>query len=1842
MNRLAKSIAKLIQDRMARYLEGEEIRLIFHGPPTEILEGVFEELAGSDFQVQRLLVVQGLPSGDANPPIGESGRCDHNHLLDLRNSPSRPAFLALVEPGLHSIRSITSTSDEFGISQEGNGASVRFEDWWEDAFVQELVKTGLSAAGIQGDDLQNSLELAKLAANAFDDMDRDRSRRSNAWYFLSRLHSITDGPGSLSVPARVAMACGVPHSDDGMLSARDQGSVIGKISDAMADGFGAGIRNAQAGASINDAASLDDFLCHLMSSCDVPTTFERATRYFYSPSKALQLDEPPEWWRQLTTKKWLELLAEDSPEQADIKFHCSNILLELPRGMPVLVEGNVEFTFDSPEPEFHGVKVDLARSRASIGSLEMGPKLVVYEDEQIPEHASPIRYVASADGFKPSAIRLISLEKWKPGILVACRQSRKMSYPKKPRGKGKNQPDFESTLTLPGKGQYELLVFSPSNVSVNEVAFVMSEDSFGSGSGSVEKEELPVDKGGALKHFIQLEVEASCQVEIQFERMDIQGTASIETVRVYLTVEDVPEKGCRGMLERLIILNRRMVESSEKPVIQINRNELSTTLQDWIISKETVHESFQPIVLANDYEKSWTHKEWGKGKGPVFSLGNFLHDPRPDFDEFDPPAEFLESRRRIAERVRGKDLNGLFESAELGEWYDRDPVFATAVESYIESYAAWLSASPELACWVDVALVCSLGQDEDTISPTPDAVLLSPLHPARVGWHVLAQRVLREADESGKPCPAVSVLDPDCVPDLLTLFLNLPAGLKKVQFLSVENSTDYWSVLWNGDRLQQLPQRSAIAPFGNNFGIRVGGISASFTAGQVMRALDDISGLLSAKPRISLVVDGSDGNSDSCNEGIVSWGNSRLGKGRDRKRLAPAGLRTLDVFDHRSARQRPDDAIIANISEDTGNRVRWFDKQPANMTPDLGVIAQLDIAEPSAIEVKERSPLGFGGLLRHRIRRQLPAAFMSETRQCKPAEAFEDAFANKVAACISSLESQGDTRTGISFAPNVHAIERMLERRDAQFVATSSSAVDPAAFLGGWLKEAYLWDYDLPSYSRRSGDTNGYYLLSKVKMADLDALGRAISRLPNCDGMGRELVREMLHEIARRGIPTVRGMSGEDTGSTGDLGVFVAARLLQDNFRPKGGFEGLVPVLEGEGEEDASLCLIVPVDPFQGFLDDLAKSMVGKSKDASLSRPDLLSIGVRIQGEDVRIHLTAIEVKCYPDSTFPHGSIGPALKQAKNLSRLLSGMLPHDGQPIAWALGFQHLLLSIVNFGMRVYSQNQGLWDREALWTRLHEKICSAILSPQNCISVDARGRLVFVDNCARSGVKDEDGDGFYETINISSSDAGKIVSGDPEELFGQVRAKIGRWDLLPEIDKPSGNATAMQGDGPLVVDTIDEPEPQPDHESASNDESDNEVETISSAKNGTVEISEVTSSTGEVKEEVGVKPTTAQGESTESNGVRLAVGRTINSFQPRQLSLNISDTKLNQLNMGVVGDLGTGKTQLLKSLIYQIASSGPDNRGTPPRFLIFDYKRDYSDPKFVEATGAKVVKPHRLPLNLFDTSGIGESLSPWLDRFRFFTDVLDKIYSGIGPVQRGKLKVAVQTAYQSCLPGQQPTLYDVHSAYTTILDGKSDSPMAIIDDLVDMEVFARNQAETVPFDEFLDGVVVVSLDAFGQDDRSKNMLVAVMLNMFYENMLKTEKKPFEGTDPQLRAIDTFLLVDEADNIMKYEFAVLRNLLLQGREFGTGIILASQYLRHFKVNATDYREPLLTWFVHKVPNITPNELSALGLSTNNAEAAIQVKSLEVHEFLYKSHDVSGEVIRGNPFFEIMEQLKNSG
>jgi len=143
-----------------------------------------------------------------------------------------------------------------------------------------------------------------------------------------------------------------------------------------------------------------------------------------------------------------------------------------------------------------------------------------------------------------------------------------------------------------------------------------------------------------------------------------------------------------------------------------------------------------------------------------------------------------------------------------------------------------------------------------------------------------------------------------------------------------------------------LTEPSRADPFGPTLGLTVGGISAGFSAGQVARALDDVSDLLCAKPVLSVAISSAGGATEACNQGLVDWSIDQYAESDRAPRLAATGARRFDVLDLRDASSRPDDALIANLSEDTGNRVRWFYGHPAAKGIDLGIIAQLDSSEP--------------------------------------------------------------------------------------------------------------------------------------------------------------------------------------------------------------------------------------------------------------------------------------------------------------------------------------------------------------------------------------------------------------------------------------------------------------------------------------------------------------------------------------------------------------------------------------------------------------------------------------------------------------------------------------------------------------------------------------------------------------------------------------------------------------------------------------------------------------------------------------------------------------------------------
>ena len=67
---------------------------------------------------------------------------------------------------------------------------------------------------------------------------------------------------------------------------------------------------------------------------------------------------------------------------------------------------------------------------------------------------------------------------------------------------------------------------------------------------------------------------------------------------------------------------------------------------------------------------------------------------------------------------------------------------------------------------------------------------------------------------------------------------------------------------------------------------------------------------------------------------------------------------------------------------------------------------------------------------------------------------------------------------------------------------------------------------------------------------------------------------------------------------------------------------------------------------------------------------------------------------------------------------------------------------------------------------------------------------------------------------------------------------------------------------------------------------------------------------------------------------------------------------------MGIIGTMGTGKTQLARSVIAQFAKEGLHNLGGKQvGMLVFDYKGDYKDEEFLETVGGTCYKS-KYPFN--------------------------------------------------------------------------------------------------------------------------------------------------------------------------------------------------------------------------------------------------------------------------------------
>lgn len=355
---------------------------------------------------------------------------------------------------------------------------------------------------------------------------------------------------------------------------------------------------------------------------------------------------------------------------------------------------------------------------------------------------------------------------------------------------------------------------------------------------------------------------------------------------------------------------------------------------------------------------------------------------------------------------------------------------------------------------------------------------------------------------------------------------------------------------------------------------------------------------------------------------------------------------------------------------------------------------------------------------------------------------------------------------------------------------------------------------------------------------------------------------------------------------------------------------------------------------------------------------------------------------------------------------------------------------------------------------------------------------------------------------------------------------------------------------------------------------------------------------------------------------------------------------KVFHTNTGIIGTMGTGKTQFTKSMITQIHRESKYNvDGKDVGILIFDYKGDYNKSKtdFIEATNANVYELYHLPFNTLSVIKAKNSkpMLP-LHTANSLKVTLAKAF-GLGIKQETLLRDLIMEAYEKrgiiknkpeTWDNPAPTLKDVYDIYVNRDDLKEDSLYAAFSNLIDFEIFEPDPLETKSLFELIDGVTVIDLS--GYDPDIQNLVVAITLDLFYSQM---QAYGHSGVKGNLRQLNKMILVDEADNFLSKDFETLKKILKEGREFGVGTILSTQLLSHFSTGENKYSDYILTWVVHNVAEINPKDAKYIFNAQAKSDQEVicnKIKSLSKHYSLVKMGDSDRPIfMKDRAFWELV-------
>lgn len=625
----------------------------------------------------------------------------------------------------------------------------------------------------------------------------------------------------------------------------------------------------------------------------------------------------------------------------------------------------------------------------------------------------------------------------------------------------------------------------------------------------------------------------------------------------------------------------------------------------------------------------------------------------------------------------------------------------------------------------------------------------------------------------------------------------------------------------------------------------------------------------------------------------------------------------------------------------------------------------------------------------------------------------------------------------------------------------------------------------------------------------------------------------------------------------------------------------------------------------EGFFS--AKNL-GFEKNGATS-DDILLVGIESIRDDIYVNYYPIEVKIgINDDEY----IKKGIKQAKSTKKIFNEtLLPKDGKVTTAQKVYRNFLMQLVITSaekLNLYDVcNEGNW-KMVIDSDLRRKLLNEEYTLKDSY-VDSIGEAAVISFKAGKTTVETKLEDDVMIIEMSEGDGINYLT----KNIVDIRSEIGKIDI-----EETKIENVKDTNKSVIVETS--------------------VKPVSGIKEIVSDIGDLPSIEPKVDEII---------EYPENRNMEILFG--INEKNGKEVYWCPNDTdKLLHTNTGIIGTMGTGKTQFTKSMITQIYRESKYNVDEKKvGILIFDYKGDYNKSKedFIKATDANVFELYHLPFNPLSVVKTPNA-KPMLPMHiaNGLKETLAKAF-GLGVKQETLLRDLIMEAYEKrgiiknkpdTWDKPAPTLKDVYDVYVEREDiKKEDSLYAAFSNLIDFEIFEPDPYETKSLFELIDGVTVIDLS--GYDPGIQNLVVAITLDLFYSQMQAYGHSKIDGN---LRQLNKMVLVDEADNFLSKNFSSLKKILKEGREFGVGTILSTQLLSHFSTGENEYANYILTWVIHNVADLNNKEVRYIFNTQNKQEEEMlfnKIKSLNKHYSLVKMGDSDKAIyMKDKAFWELIQ------